>query len=271
MDKNIKETDSQSLIMPNLIFNLIPVFLALLLFTLITSLFLSDNQLDEAQAINEALSKKWEDCYGLTFQSSYHPNENRREKISRLYEENQTLIKEIMPFVGVGLSIGEEVLRFESAKAIPLPLEGQQLLSALENLKYESDEGISFLAKNKPSETATKEDTFRWFFASILDYVVQSQGNNPVICVEGHTDNVPITIPYPDNFALSHARARYLGNQIQNLLAFKGLHPGKHYIMSLAGCAETNPVVYHEPITNEPKNRRIVLWLYRRPDSGGIE
>jgi hypothetical protein len=256
-----------------LVLNLIAFLIVVMVFLLISNSPVSDSELNDMEKNNQELKKKWEECYGQGFLESGVPvNENRRQKIKRLREEGNQLVKELLPFIGVGLTLGEEILRFESARAVPPPDMEGELLKALEQLKNMSLEECLNTAQNKPSEDADRATKFSWYFAYILDFMEKSKntareterGFIPQILVEGHTDNVPITSPFRDNWELSYNRARYLALKIKELLDSKGYVLAKDYHMTMAGCAESVPIIYHTGITPEQQNRRIELWLYKR-------
>jgi chemotaxis protein MotB len=76
------------------------------------------------------------------------------------------------------------------------------------------------------------------------------------ICVEGHTDDRPLTGgKYPSNWELSLARAV---NTVQYLAQQGGVTPGR---LSAAGYADTKPQVANSDDVNRQKNRRVEVVL----------
>lgn len=72
------------------------------------------------------------------------------------------------------------------------------------------------------------------------------------IRVEGHTDNVPISVPaFPSNWHLSVARAVNVGYY---LIEHHGLNPER---VSVVGFSEYQPLVPNDTPENRAKNRRV--------------
>ncbi len=76
------------------------------------------------------------------------------------------------------------------------------------------------------------------------------------ICIEGHTDDVPInTQQFPSNWELSVARAT---NVVQELIADCGIDPGR---LSATGYSEYRPVVPNDSDEHRQTNRRVDILL----------
>jgi len=82
------------------------------------------------------------------------------------------------------------------------------------------------------------------------------------ISVEGHSDNIPIqTAEFPSNWDLSVARALEVA---QGLFGEGELDQGR---FSVAGFADTKPIVPNDTSENRAKNRRVEIVLQEKSDS----
>mgnify|MGYP000888387427 CR=1 FL=1 len=91
------------------------------------------------------------------------------------------------------------------------------------------------------------------------DIIERPEWNNDktwVVVVKGHTDNVPISGKYINNWELSSARAL----SVVDYLTKKGI-PEKR--IRAIGYGEHDPEVDHRKPTSEPKNRRIEVMLFK--------
>lgn len=81
-----------------------------------------------------------------------------------------------------------------------------------------------------------------------------------LIEIEGHTDNVPITVSkeYEDNLWLSTARALNAANY---LMETKGLNPST---LKSSGRGEYDPVASNETAEGRQKNRRVEVKIYHQ-------
>ncbi len=76
------------------------------------------------------------------------------------------------------------------------------------------------------------------------------------IAVEGNTDNVPISGPFPSNWELSTARA----SRVVRFLITKGVDPQR---LSAAGYAEQHPIATNSTAAGRALNRRVEIVLQR--------
>ncbi len=77
--------------------------------------------------------------------------------------------------------------------------------------------------------------------------------------VEGHTDTLPIASPrFPSNWELSVARATAV---VRELVAVEGLSPLR---LAARGLGEYQPRFPNDPVTGEPRNRRVEIRLLAR-------
>ncbi|MBI2061125.1 MAG: OmpA family protein [Nitrospirae bacterium] len=78
--------------------------------------------------------------------------------------------------------------------------------------------------------------------------------------VEGHTDPEPVSSPiYPSNWELSSARAA----SVARYMEFKGVDP---FRMAVSGRAHYDPLQDLTP--DDPRNRRVEIWILRKKKSG---
>jgi len=77
------------------------------------------------------------------------------------------------------------------------------------------------------------------------------------IIVAGHTDNVPITRPYPSNWHLSFARAQ---NFMELLIDASELEPWHFYARA---CGEYRPITTNETEEGRQRNRRVEVMISR--------
>ncbi len=95
---------------------------------------------------------------------------------------------------------------------------------------------------------------------TLLARVAQVVGKvpNPVE-VEGHTDTLPISsAQFPSNWELSVARATAV---VRELVAVEGISPLR---LSARGLGEYNPRFPNDPVSGEPRNRRVEIRLLTR-------
>lgn len=92
-------------------------------------------------------------------------------------------------------------------------------------------------------------------------------GRLEVVLVEGHTDNVPIPSKTYDNWDLSAKRSintyKYLLEdqpKLDELINADGVR-----LFGVSGYADTRPVINHNEIKDEPRNRRIDLRFVLSP------
>jgi chemotaxis protein MotB len=76
------------------------------------------------------------------------------------------------------------------------------------------------------------------------------------IAVEGNTDNVPISGPFPSNWELSTARA----SSVVRFLIAKGVDPQR---LSATGYAEQHPIATNSTAAGRALNRRVEIVLQR--------
>jgi chemotaxis protein MotB len=81
---------------------------------------------------------------------------------------------------------------------------------------------------------------------------------NPIE-VEGHTDTLPISsMQFPSNWELSVARATAV---VRELVAIEGLSPLR---LSARGLGEYKPRLPNDPVSGEPRNRRVEIRILSR-------
>jgi chemotaxis protein MotB len=89
--------------------------------------------------------------------------------------------------------------------------------------------------------------------ARVLDVVAPAlRGTAHDLAVEGHTDDIPITGEYADNWALSTARATTV---LRRLLG-DGIAATR---LSAAGYADTHPVAHNDSDAHRARNRRVEI------------
>lgn len=97
-------------------------------------------------------------------------------------------------------------------------------------------------------------DIKKEFFPVLNDMVkIISKYNSPVI-IEGHTDNSPIKKKYPNNQALSVARAK----MVRKYLINKGISAKR---IKVAGFGDTRPIVPNDSEENKYRNRRAEIHI----------
>lgn len=88
---------------------------------------------------------------------------------------------------------------------------------------------------------------------------VMAEIDNP-IQVEGHTDNVPISVPsFPSNWELSSARA----GSVVRLLVEQGVPPGR---LVAIGYADNKPIDTNATAEGRSRNRRVNVMILNKVD-----
>ena len=104
--------------------------------------------------------------------------------------------------------------------------------------------------------SAEVEDTARGVLARVAEVVRKVP--NPIE-VEGHTDTLPISsMQFPSNWELSVARSTAV---VRELVAIEGLSP---FRLSARGLGEYKPRFPNDPVSGEPRNRRVEIRLLSR-------
>jgi chemotaxis protein MotB len=95
---------------------------------------------------------------------------------------------------------------------------------------------------------------------SLLARVAQVVRKVPTLIeVEGHTDTLPISsVQFPSNWELSVARATAV---VRELVATDGISPWR---LSARGLGEYKPRFPNDPVSGEPRNRRVEIRLLSR-------
>jgi len=108
------------------------------------------------------------------------------------------------------------------------------------------------------SGSATLQDEFIPVLDKLIDMLESIEGH---IAVEGHTDDIPIkTFMFPSNWDLSVARAL----EVAHGLFDDGYIKQERF--SVAGYADTRPLVPNDSSDNRKKNRRVEIILQEKTD-----